>query len=378
MNSSVLLFLLLTVSVVGLFSVPSVFAEEQTVRIPVGAASPSCANDDTCYVPSKITINEGNEVEWINEDSTAHTVTSGTPQDGHDGLFDSGIIAPRGEFEFTFNGFDVGTYPYYCIAHPWMVGSVTVVDYPVEVTDDDVAKYESDDSFDYDDTYERDSYSQTSEKSHEKQTTLLENQRMFGKYKVTVDWIRELPAVNENNGIEILVSDTTKKNSHGDSMKEMKGHGEDKGKHGESSHGDKGKHGESMKDKGGHEDKEKHSSGGGCGGSDHGEDKGMKGHEGGCPHFQMVKKMIPQIELLENGVSQADRSMKITLSVGNSELAMPIVADENLPGRYTAVFVPTVAGKYGVEVHGTIHGSPVNMIIQMDRVFDKNQITRFP
>ena len=133
-----------------------------------------------------------------------------------------------------------------------------------------------------------------------------------------------------------------------------------------------------MKGKGGHEDKEKHGSGGGCGGSDHGEDKGMKGHEGGCPHFQMVKKMIPQIELLENGVSQVDRSMKITLSVGSSQLTIPIVTDENLPGRYTAVFVPTVAGKYGVEVHGTIHGSPVNMMIEMDRVYDKNQVPKFP
>ncbi|MDH3657731.1 MAG: hypothetical protein OEM77_06305 [Nitrosopumilus sp.] len=57
---------------------------------------------------------------------------------------------------------------------------------------------------------------------------------------------------------------------------------------------------------------------------------------------------------------------------------MPIVADENLPQRYTTVFVPTLAGKYGVEVHGTIHGSPVNMMIEMDRVFDKNPVARFP
>ena len=118
--------------------------------------------------------------------------------------------------------------------------------------------------------------------------------------------------------------------------------------------------GDSMKGKSGHED------------------KGKKDHEGGCPHFKMVKKMIPQIELLENGVSLVDRSMKIKMSLGNSELTMPIVADDNLPGRYTVVFVPTVAGKYGVEVYGTIHGSPVNMMIELDRVFDKNQVTQFP
>ena len=120
-SSSVVLFLLLAVSVVGLFSMPSVFAEaEQTVRIPVGAASPSCADDDSCYVPSKIQINEGYEVKWINDDSTVHTVTSGTPSSGHDGFFDSGMIRSHEKFEFTFNGFENGIYPYYCIAiHGW-------------------------------------------------------------------------------------------------------------------------------------------------------------------------------------------------------------------------------------------------------------------
>ena len=392
MNSSVLLLFLLTVSIAGIFSLPSVFAEEdQTVRIPIGASLPSCADDDTCYVPSEIQINEGNRVEWVNDDSVAHTVTSGIPKEGHDGFFDSGIMAPRGEFEFTFDGFETGTYPYYCIAHPWMTGSVIMVDNTIDVTDND----ESDDNTQYDfdssidDVYERDSDVNISKETHSN-SEVLPNQRIFGKYKVTVDWIRELPVTNEVNGIEILVSHTVKKSSHGESMKEMKSQGENKGKHGESSHENKGKHGESShenkgkhgesshENKGKHgESKDKHSSGGGCGDSAHA-DKGMKSHEGGCPHFQMIQKMIPEIELLEKGISQVDRSMKITLSVGNRELIMPLDADENLPGRYTVVFIPTVAGKYGVEVHGTIHGSPVNMMIELDRVLDKNQITRFP
>ena len=340
--------MLVAVSISGIFLMSPVFADdEQTVRIPLGAVSPSCANDDSCYVPNKITINEGHKVEWINDDSTVHTATSGTPQDGHDGFFDSGVIMPRGEFEFTFNGFEVGTYPYYCTAHPWMVGSVTVVDYPVAgVSSDDDSRYDDryDDDSRYDDSFEQYSHDK-SIKSHTK-STLLDNQRMFGKYKVTVDWIRDLPAVNEINGIKILVSDTSKK-----------GHGGCGG----GSHSDKGSHSDSMKGMSGHEDKGKYG-----------------GHEGGCPHFKMVKRMIPQIELLENGVSHVDKSLKVTLSVGNNELTMPIVADENLPGKYTVVFVPTVAGYYGVELHGTIHGSPVNMMTKMDKVYDTNQIVRFP
>ena len=243
--SYVVLLLLFATSMSGVF-LTTVFAEEgeHTVRIPVGAASPSCANDDTCYVPSTIRINEGHEIEWVNEDSSVHTVTSGTPETGHDGLFDSGMIRTGGEFEYAFNGFDVGTYPYYCIAHPWMIGNVIIAGEPVKSIDDDYVEYDSGESYD-----ERSEYSnsemEASDKGHAKQT-LLENQRMFGKYKLTVDWIRELPTVNEINGIEILVSDTTKKSEHGSS--------------------------------------------GGCSGEDHGTteshgDSMKGGHEGGCPHF---------------------------------------------------------------------------------------------
>ena len=410
--------MIVAVSISGVFLLSPAFAdEEQTVRIPLGAVSPSCANDDSCYVPSKVTINEGHEVEWINEDSTIHTVTSGTPQNGHDGFFDSGVIIPRGEFEFTFNDFDVGTYPYYCTAHPWMVGSVIVVDYPVGVSSSNDGKYDDDrydddsrydddrydddsrydddrydddsryddDRYDDDDSFQRDSYNKDT-KSLTK-STLFDNQRMFGKYKVTVDWIRDLPAVGEINGIEILVSDTAKKGhgcgggshgdkgSHGDSMKGMSGH-EDKGKHGcgGGSHGDKGSHDDSMKGMSGHEDKGKH----GCGGGSHGDKGKHGGHEGGCPHFKMVKQMIPQIELLENGVNQVDRSLKVTLSVGSNELTLPLTADGTLSGRYTTVFVPTAVGYFGVEVHGTIHGSPVSMMVKMDKVLDKSQLPQFP
>ena len=60
-------------------------------------------------------------------------------------------MAPRGEFEFTFNDFDVGVYPYYCIAHPWMTGSVVVVNDSVEIrqdSDDNVTEYGSETSRD--------------------------------------------------------------------------------------------------------------------------------------------------------------------------------------------------------------------------------------
>ncbi len=51
----------------------------------------------------------GTTVQWINDDSVAHTVTA----DG--GAFDSGSLAPGATFSFTFS--QAGDFPYYCHFH---------------------------------------------------------------------------------------------------------------------------------------------------------------------------------------------------------------------------------------------------------------------
>ena len=69
-------------------------------------------------------ISAGTTVIWENVDTAAHLATSGTPADGPDGIFDSGMIMGAGTFEYEFS--DKGVFPYYCVVHPWMVGTVTV------------------------------------------------------------------------------------------------------------------------------------------------------------------------------------------------------------------------------------------------------------
>ncbi|MDH5697236.1 MAG: plastocyanin/azurin family copper-binding protein, partial [Nitrosopumilus sp.] len=77
-----------------------------------------------CYLPADIEINVGDTVEWINIDTAAHTVTGGSPSDGPSGVFDSSLVMADASYAFTFN--DAGSYDYFCMVHPWMVGSVTV------------------------------------------------------------------------------------------------------------------------------------------------------------------------------------------------------------------------------------------------------------
>jgi len=94
------------------------------VSVPVGSAVPGCEETNECYLPYEVTISTGSSVSWINDDSAAHTVTSGTVTAGVTGVFDSGLFMSGGTFEFTFD--ESGTYDYFCMVHPWMTGQVIV------------------------------------------------------------------------------------------------------------------------------------------------------------------------------------------------------------------------------------------------------------
>ena len=94
------------------------------VSIPPGAAVPGCGATDSCYLPHEVTISVGDTVFWSNDDSAAHTVTSGNVDAGFTGVFNSGLFASNSRFEFTFD--KAGTFDYFCMVHPWMTGIVHV------------------------------------------------------------------------------------------------------------------------------------------------------------------------------------------------------------------------------------------------------------
>jgi plastocyanin len=92
-----------------------------TNSVSIVPGSSSLTTD--AYQPNPIQASVGTTVTWTNNDAQPHTATSGqnvTP----DGRFDSGIMAPAATFDFTFT--EAGEYPYFCLLHPNMVGTVTV------------------------------------------------------------------------------------------------------------------------------------------------------------------------------------------------------------------------------------------------------------
>lgn len=88
------------------------------------------------YVPADLTVPIGTTVTWINQDSVGHTVTEGDPNSPKQAklrAFDSSGEAVTGKvaligagesWSYTFT--TPGTYEYYCIVHPYMVGHMTV------------------------------------------------------------------------------------------------------------------------------------------------------------------------------------------------------------------------------------------------------------
>ena len=73
---------------------------------------------DFAYVPASVTIHPGQTVRFVQDDSTAHTVTA------VDKSFDSGNLDKGKSWTHTFD--KEGTYAYLCAYHPTMRGTVVV------------------------------------------------------------------------------------------------------------------------------------------------------------------------------------------------------------------------------------------------------------
>jgi len=99
------------------------------ITIPSGSADPNApfhwSSERDGDTSGFIEIVVGEVIHWKNADTTSHTVTSGIPQSGPDGIFDSGNLGPGDVFVQKFE--EKGEFPYFCTIHPWRTGMVSVV-----------------------------------------------------------------------------------------------------------------------------------------------------------------------------------------------------------------------------------------------------------
>jgi plastocyanin len=88
-----------------------------SARILPGAS----AEGNPDYDPDPLTVNQGDGVEWTNEDNTPHTVTS-----KQEGVFDSGIIDAAAKWLLNTADLQPAEYEYYCTLHPFMGATLVV------------------------------------------------------------------------------------------------------------------------------------------------------------------------------------------------------------------------------------------------------------
>lgn len=84
-----------------------------------GGGGTEVAMKDIKFAPDSITVNAGDTVTWVNDDSVGHDVTGDNFKSGDPGAMQNGDT-----YEHAFK--KAGTFDYVCTVHPGMEGSVTV------------------------------------------------------------------------------------------------------------------------------------------------------------------------------------------------------------------------------------------------------------
>ncbi len=101
-----------------LLTVSWVFAASAPFRIQMESWSPY-------FAPVAATVTVGSTIRWENPTGSPHTITHDGCRGSDACAFDSGSIGPDGVFELS--GLPPGLYPYHCMLHPIMRGTVVIV-----------------------------------------------------------------------------------------------------------------------------------------------------------------------------------------------------------------------------------------------------------
>ncbi len=107
------------------------YVRTNQISIVPNSSVPGCQEEYNCYSPWHVVAKNGETITWYNDDSAAHTVTSGYSDffyddAGIDDVFDSGLMMSGESFSYTLDVSAPTTYEYFCLVHPWMDGSIKV------------------------------------------------------------------------------------------------------------------------------------------------------------------------------------------------------------------------------------------------------------
>ncbi len=102
--------------------------EEDSAVVTISILQGSSVSGAPDYDTDHTTVPVSASIKWVNEDSVLHSATSGTgPSDDDLGsAFDTGLLTGGKEYTIAASEIGAGEYTYFCIAHPFMVGTLTI------------------------------------------------------------------------------------------------------------------------------------------------------------------------------------------------------------------------------------------------------------
>lgn len=105
-----------------------VYADNSTIPWKVTIMRNGTSANNTGFWPPELQARQGETVTWTNNDTVAHTITSGVANHlNYSGkIFDSGILNPGQVFSFKIPSGVWSAYYYFCQIHPWMSGKIDV------------------------------------------------------------------------------------------------------------------------------------------------------------------------------------------------------------------------------------------------------------
>lgn len=82
------------------------------------------------YDPDALEVAKGDTITVTNQDNTLHTITSGTDVAAADtgAAFNTDFMDPGATATIDTSSLDAGEYPYICLVHPFMAGTLTVTE----------------------------------------------------------------------------------------------------------------------------------------------------------------------------------------------------------------------------------------------------------
>jgi len=148
---------------------------EWVVTIPKGASGQGQVMG---FYPEELPAFVGDTIVWKNQDSVAHSITSGLPNypEKSGEFFHPGKVEPGKTVSFVLTNSDYIAFYYFCEIHPWLTGKIFLSDLPIAQSETDTPIVAQKDTYSYGDTIK------INGKVHEdfagtKYTTLTYNQK---------------------------------------------------------------------------------------------------------------------------------------------------------------------------------------------------------